>query len=107
MINDAALSDMASLSDKLSFLKVLFLCSISVSAGPLSSVILSPHSIKFRLVSVVLVVRASEMYCSPSSPIGLAHRFSFLSVLVVLNASAMYYEAPTPVILLLPISISR
>ena len=44
VINDVALSDMALLPDKLSFLKVLFLCSISVSVGPFSSVILSEHA---------------------------------------------------------------
>ena len=106
MINGAALSDMASLHDKLNSLKVLFLCSIIVSAGPLSSVILSPQFLKHSSVSDVLVVRTSAMYCSPLSPIGLPHRFSLLSALVVLNASAMY-EAPTTVILLLAMSRSR
>ena len=73
MINNAALSDIASFHDKSSSLKILFCCSISVSAGALSSVILSPHSLKLSLVSVVLVVTASAMYCSPLSPIGLIY----------------------------------
>ena len=48
-INDAALSDMALFPDKsrLSTLKVLFLCSISVSAGPFSSVILSSQCLSY------------------------------------------------------------
>ena len=79
MINDAALSDVALLYDKPNTIKVLFLCSISVSAGPLSSVILSPQSSKRSSVSVVLVVRASAMYCSPLSPIKLPHKSSSLS----------------------------
>ena len=69
MINIAALSNVASLNDKSSSLKVLFLCSISVSAGPFSSVILSPHFLKLSLVSVALVVRASIIYCNPLIPV--------------------------------------
>ena len=69
MINDAALSDMVQFLDKSSTPKVLFLCSISVSAGPFSSVILSPHFLKLSLVSVALVVRASIIYCNPLIPV--------------------------------------
>ena len=58
-----------------------------MSAGPLSSVILSLHDIKISSVSVELVIRASAMYRSPLSPIGLPCISSFLSALVVLNAS--------------------
>ena len=65
MINDAALSDMALLNDKSSFLKALFLCSISVSVGPFSSVILSEQYHICSSVSDVFDVRALAMYCSP------------------------------------------
>ena len=61
MINDAALSVMALLPENPSFLKVLFLCSISVSVGPLSSVILSEQTLRYNSVSDVLVVRASAI----------------------------------------------
>ena len=95
--DDVWLSDMALLRDKSSFLKVLFLCSISVSVGPFFSVILSEQSLRYSSMSDVLVSRASTMYCSPLSPIGLPDKASVLNALVVLNASAMY-ETPSPVI---------
>ena len=68
MINDA---DMALLCDKLkssNLLKVLFLCSISVSAEPLSSVILRLHLLILSSVSDVLIISAPAMYCSPWIP---------------------------------------
>ena len=55
MINDAALADMGALGDKSSSLNVLFLCNISVSVGPFSSVILSEQQCRFRSVSDSLV----------------------------------------------------
>ena len=66
MINDVSWSGMVPFHDRSSSLKALFLCSILVSAGPLSSVILdlSPHNAKRSSVSVVLVVRDSAVYCS-------------------------------------------
>ena len=70
---------MAMLRGKISSLKVLFLCSISVSVGPFSSVILSEHPYKSSTISDVLVVSASAMYCISLSPIVLKLRLSFLN----------------------------